>query len=143
MFKKVFMALFLTLFIVTTQALSQTEKVEVVTPEKIEGESEILYPVPYVPVLKGLSYQASESSVLKTGGVLTGMLVFKGNYKANSLVEFYRVQMKAQGWQEVGSFTSQITFLAFKRPEGQAFVSIKEGWVQTEVRIIVFLTGVK
>jgi len=143
MFKKIFIILFFFFFLFTTQAFTQEEKVEVVTPQKVEGEGEILYPVPYIPVLKDLSYQPSESAVLKTGSLLTGMLVFKGNYKMSSLVEFYRVQMKAQGWQEVGSFTSHTTFLAFRRPEGQAFISMKEGWVQTEVRIIVFLTGVK
>ncbi len=123
--------------------IARENKVEVVTPEKIEAQSDIYYPVPNVPVLKGLNYDPSESAILKTGGILTGMLVFKGNYKASSLVEFYRVQMKNLGWKEVGSFTSKTTFLAFKREDGQAFISLKEGLFQTEIRIIVFLTGVK
>ncbi|MGC8965781.1 MAG: hypothetical protein ACP5KO_03130 [Caldimicrobium sp.] len=119
------------------------EKVEVVTPEKTEVKSDIYYPVPNVPVLSDLNYQPEESALLKTGSYLTGILVFKGNYNASSLVEFYRVQMKSLGWQEIGSFTSKVNFLAFKRPEGQAFINIKEGFFQTELRIIVFLTGVK
>lgn len=143
MWKKILIMLFGLVFLVSESIFAQEDKVEVITPEKIESKSDILYPIPNIPVLKGLSYQPSDSAILKTGGVITGMLVFKGNYKANSLVEFYRVQMKNLGWQEVGSFTSKTTFLAFKRPEGQAFISIKEGWAQTEVRIIVFLTGVK
>lgn len=139
--KRVFISLFLT-FLLISPLLAQ-EKVEVTTPEKIEVKEEISYPVPNVPVLKGLNYQPSESAILKTGGILTGMLVFKGNYKASALVEFYRVQMKANGWQEIGSFTSKTTFLAFKRPDGQAFISISESWYQTELRIIVFITSVK
>ncbi|MDM7202674.1 MAG: hypothetical protein P3W84_000380, partial [Thermodesulfobacteriaceae bacterium] len=119
------------------------EKVEVLTPEKFEVKEEISYPIPNIPVLKELSYQPSESAILKTRGTINGMLVFKGNYKIPSLVEFYRIQMRANGWEEVGSFTSKTTFLAFKRPEGQAFISLSEGWVQTTIRIIFFVTGVK
>lgn len=129
-------------FLFSISLAHSQEKVEVITPENIEVKEDIAYPVPNIPVLKGLSYQASESAILKTAGRVTGMLVLKGNYKLSSLVEFYRVQMKAKGWEEVGSFTSKTTFLAFKRPEGQAFISISEGWAQTTVRIIFFLSGV-
>lgn len=135
-----FLILFLTIFL--SSGFPQ-EKVEVVTPEKIEATSEITYPIPHIPILRGLDYQPNQSALLKTGTLLTGMLVFKGNYKASSLVEFYRAQMKAQGWEEIGSFTSTTTFLAFRRPDGQAFIGITEGWINTEVRIIVFLSGVK
>lgn len=139
--KKFLTSLFLA-FLLSSPLFAQ-ERVEVITPEKIEAKEEISYPIPNVPVLKGLNYQPSESAILKTGGMLTGMLVFKGNYKTSALVEFYRVQMKANGWQEIGSFTSKTTFLAFKRPEGQAFINISESWYQTELRIIVFVTSVK
>lgn len=124
------------------QAFAQ-EKVEVITQETIDVQADITYPVPNIPVLKGLSYKPSESAILKTGGTITGLLVFQGNYKPASLVEFYRTQMRAQGWEEVGSFTSKTTFLAFKRQEGQAFITLSEGWVQTTIRIIFFITGVK
>ncbi len=141
--KKILIIFFGLFLFLSGNLFAQEDKVEVITPEKIEAQSDIVYPIPNIPVLKGLSYQPSDSAILKTGGIITGILVFKGNYKASDLVEFYRVQMKTLGWQEVGSFTSQTTFLAFKRQDGQAFISIKEGWVQTDVRIIVFLTGVK
>lgn len=142
MLRALFLSLFLFLTIFLTSGFPQ-EKVEVVTPEKIEATSEITFPIPHIPILRGLDYQPSQSALLKTGTILTGMLVFKGNYKASSLVEFYRAQMKAQGWEEIGSFTSKTTFLAFRRPDGQAFIGITEGWINTEVRIIVFLSGVK
>ncbi len=142
MFKKIFLILLFWLFFIEKPLLAE-EKVEVITPEKIEETSEILYPAPYVPVLKGLNYRGDKSAILKTGNMLTGILVFKGNYKANSLIEFYRVQMKANGWEEIGSFTSKMTFLAFKRPEGQVFIGISEDWYQSEVSIVIFLTGVK
>ncbi|MFN4131628.1 MAG: hypothetical protein ACK4GE_00960 [Caldimicrobium sp.] len=138
--KTIFITFIFFLFLISS-AFSQ-EQVEVVTPGNVEVKEDITYPVPYIPVLKGLSYQASESAILKTAGNVTGMLVLTGNYKTASLVEFYRVQMKAKGWVEMGSFTSKTTFLAFKRPEGHAFISISEGFVQTTVRIIFFLSGV-
>lgn len=140
--KKILLMFIVGFFLINFPLFAQ-EKVEVLTPEKFEVKEEISYPIPNIPVLKELSYQPSESAILKTGGTITGMLVFKGKYKIPSLVEFYRIQMRANGWEEVGSFTSKTTFLAFKRPEGQAFISLSEGWVQTTIRIIFFVTGVK
>lgn len=141
--RKIFLSLFLIMLLSFGNSLAQ-ERVEVITPEKIETtQTDITYPIPHIPVLRGLNYQPGQSALLKTGSILTGMLVFKGNFKPASLVEFYRTQMKAQGWEEIGSFTSKTTFLAFRRPDGQAFISISEGWTSTEVRLIVFLTGVK
>lgn len=140
--KKIFLIALIIFGFFAVQAFAQ-EKVEVITPETIEVQSDITYPIPYIPVLKGLSYKPNESAILKTGGTITGILVFQGNYKPASLVEFYRTQMRAQGWEEVGSFTSKTTFLAFRRQEGQAFIVLSEGWINTTVRIIFFLTGVK
>jgi len=58
------------------------------------------------------------------------------------LIEFYRTQMRLQGWEEVGAFSSKINFLSFRRPEGTAFVIISEGMFSTELRIVVMLQGV-
>jgi len=101
------------------------------------------YPVPFIPVLKDMEYVAEKSAVLKTPDLVTGMLVFKGNYSAKSLLNFYKVQMKNNGWKEVGSFTSKISFIAYERPEGTAFISISEGLISTELRIVVILNKLK
>ncbi len=116
------------------------ERVEVVQPA--EQASPIYFPIPFIPVLKDLSYKSDKSALFKTGRMLTGMLVFTGNIKSSSLVEFYRVQMRLQGWEEVGAFSSKINFLSYRRPEGTAFVVIGEGLLGSEVRIIVMLYGV-
>lgn len=142
MFRKL-SAIFVFLLIISLSSAFAQERSEVITPDRIETTADITYPIPHIPVLKGLDYQPNQSALLKTGNLLTGMLVFKSSYKPSSLVEFYRTQMKAQGWEEIGSFTSKTTFLAFRRPDGQAFIGISEGWISTEVRIIVFLSGVK
>ncbi|MCX7873930.1 MAG: hypothetical protein N2327_05830 [Caldimicrobium sp.] len=140
--QKLFCILTLLLLLIT-QPLSAQERVEVLTPERVEATAEITFPIPYIPILRGMDYQPGKSALLKTGTILTGMLVFKSGYKPTSLVEFYRTQMRAQGWEELGSFTAKTTFLAFRRPDGQAFIGITEGWTSTEVRIIVFLSGVR
>jgi len=126
----------------------QKPEVEVTTPEiteiKPEEKKDLVYfPIPYIPVLKDLEYQSEKSALLRTGDTLTGMIVFRGNYSPKSLVEFYRVQMKNQGWEEVGSFSSKVIFIAYKRPEGTAFISVSEGWYYTELRIVVILSKVK
>ncbi|GEM_PF-950570 len=116
-------------------------KVPVEKPAKVKTvENPVEFPVPYVPILKDWKYQSDQSAILKTTKILTGMLVYKVKYKANDLISFYRTQMPGQGWHEVGSFTSKVAFLAYKRPEGTAFISIKEGSFYTEVRIVVVLT---
>ena len=146
--KKFLIFIFINLFIFSIVFAQEKPNVEVITPQAEEVKSQkmkdlIYFPVPYIPVLKDLEYQAENSALLRTGEVLTGMLVFKGKYTLKSLVEFYKVQMKNQGWEEIGAFSSKITFIAYKRPEGTAFISISQGWYYAELRIVVMLTGVK
>lgn len=146
--KKFLIFIFINLFIFSIVFAQEKPNVEVITPQAEEVKSQkvkdlIYFPVPYIPVLKDLEYQAENSALLRTGEVLTGMLVFKGKYTLKSLVEFYKVQMVNQGWEEIGAFSSKITFIAYKRPEGTAFISISQGWYYAELRIVVMLTGVK
>ena len=146
--KKFLIFIFINLFIFSIVFAQEKPNVEVITPQAEEVKSQkmkdlIYFPVPYIPVLKDLEYQAENSALLRTGEVLTGLLVFKGKYTLKSLVEFYKVQMVNQGWEEIGAFSSKITFIAYKRPEGTAFISISQGWYYAELRIVVMLTGVK
>jgi len=146
--KKFLIFIFINLFIFSIVFAQEKPNVEVITPQAEEVKSQkmkdlIYFPVPYIPVLKDLEYQAENSALLRTGEVLTGMLVFKGKYTLKSLVEFYKVQMRNQGWEEIGAFSSKITFIAYKRPEGTAFISISQGWYYAELRIVVMLTGIK
>jgi len=146
--KKFLIFIFINLFAFSIVFAQEKPNVKVVTPRAEEVNSQkmkdlIYFPVPYIPVLKDLEYQAENSALLRTGGVLTGMLVFKGKYTLKSLVEFYKVQMINQGWEEIGAFSSKITFIAYKRPEGTAFISISQGWYYAELRIVVMLTEVK
>ncbi|RKX63064.1 MAG: hypothetical protein DRP34_03040 [Thermodesulfobacteriota bacterium] len=146
--KKFLIFIFINFFIFSIVFAQEKPNVEVITPQAEEVKSQkikdlIYFPVPYIPVLKDLEYQAENSALLRTGGVLTGMLVFKGKYTLKSLVEFYKVQMINQGWEEIGAFSSKITFIAYKRPEGTAFISISQGWYYAELRIVVMLSGIK
>ncbi len=131
-----------------TNLYAQQPKVEVTAPERVEvvqpreKTSLVYYPIPYVPVMTELDYKPDKSAIFKSGKVLTGMLVFSGNIKSSALIEFYRTQMRLQGWEEVGVFSSKINFLSFRRPEGTAFVIISEGMLSTELRIVVMLQGV-
>jgi hypothetical protein len=131
-----------------TNLYAQDAKVEVSAPERVEvvqpkeKTSPVYFPIPYVPVMTELGYKPDKSAIFKSGKVLTGMLVFSGNIKSSALIEFYRTQMRLQGWEEVGAFSSRINFLSFRRPEGTAFVIISEGMFSTELRIVVMLQGV-
>ena len=105
------------------------------TPEQL-----IQFPVPFIPVLSDFNYISSESAILKTPKILTGILVYKAKYKIEDLVNFYKTQMISQGWEEIGTFISKTNFLAYKRPEGTAFIRIKSESFNTEIRIVVILT---
>ncbi len=131
-----------------TNLYAEEAKVEVSAPERVEvvppqnKTSPVYYPLPYIPVMTDLAYKPDKSAILKTGKLVTGLLTFSGNIKASALIEFYRTQMRLQGWEEVGAFSSKVNFLSFRRPEGTAFVIISEGMFSTELRIVVMLQGV-
>lgn len=146
--KKILIVLFIYLFSFSIVFAQEKPKVEVITPEAEEVKSRekkdlIYFPVPFIPVLKDLDYQPEKSALLRLGDILTGMLVFRGNYSPNSLIEFYKTQMVNQGWEEIGAFSSKTTFMAYKRPEGSAFISVSQGWYYTELRVVIMLSQVK
>lgn len=146
--RKLLIVLLINLFIFSLVFAQEKPKVEVVTPQVEEVKSPekkdlTYFPVPFIPVLKDLDYQPEKSALLRLGDILTGMLVFRGNYSPTSLVEFYKVQMANQGWEEIGAFSSKTTFMAYRRPEGTAFISVSQGWYYTELRIVVMLSQVK
>lgn len=117
---------------------SSKPKVETLKTQPVKKLSDISFPVPHIPVLKDLNYQPEKSAILNTSNVIIGMLVYKCNYNVKALVEFYKIQMRNQGWTEIGSITaSKITLLAFKRPEGSAFISISQGSFTSQLRIMV------
>lgn len=142
--KKIFflwIIFFLFSLILKKTNLVWAQEPEVKEPEKVQEVGNLTFPLPYIPMLKDLNYQPDKSALFKTGNFLTGTLVFTGRYSSSSLVEFFKIQMKSQGWEEIGSFASKIIFLAFKRPEGYAFITISEGTFSTEVRIVAVLSG--
>jgi len=108
--------------------------------KKKTSEQLIQFPVPYIPVLSDFNYVSDESAILKTSQTLTGILVYKTKYKIKDIVNFYKTQMISQGWKEIGIFISKTNFLAYKRPEGTAFISIKSESFNTEIRIVIILT---
>lgn len=146
--KRLLILFFINLFFFSLAFSQEKPNVEVITPKAEEVKPQekkdlVYFPVPYIPVLKDLEYQPEKSALLRTGDILTGMLVFRGNYSPKSLVEFYRVQMKNHGWEEIGAFSSKVIFIAYKRPEGTAFISISQGWYYTELRIVAMLSQAK
>ncbi len=147
--KKVFFMILISFLFFSTAFAQRNTGFETVTFQngtsaKVEKKKSLIYfPVPFIPVLKDMEYQADKSALLKSGKLLTGMLVFSGNYSPKALVEFYETQMANQGWEEIGAFSSKIIFIAYKRPEGTAFISISQGWYHTELRIVVMLTQTK
>jgi len=136
---KVFSLIFLFCFLLGLGKVSFATQTEASNQTQAQKPL-VTYPVPYVPVLSDMQYIPDKSAILKTPTLITGELVFKGNYSSKSLLQFYKVQMKNNGWKEIATFSSKVTLMVYKRPEGTVFISISPGIISTEVRIDVVLT---
>ena len=134
-----FLSFFVIMFAIISINITYTKTFAKVS-KKNTSKQLIQFPVPFIPILSDFNYVAGESAILKTPKTLTGILVYKTKYKIKDIVNFYKTQMISQGWKEIGIFISKTNFLAYKRPEGTAFISIKGESFSTEIRIVVILT---
>jgi hypothetical protein len=56
-----------------------------------------------IPVPKGMTYRASESTVIETPTVSAGREVFRGRLELESLAVATRTTLEANGWRHVGT----------------------------------------
>jgi len=59
-----------------------------------------------IPVPKGLSYQADDSTVVETPNVKAVRYVYRGRLEAESLATAIRSTLEANGWRNVSSMKS-------------------------------------
>ena len=139
--KKVLSSLLICLTIFSISLFTSSCTVAAKNSKSLKSQKPLFYyPVPFVPVLKDMTQIPDKSALLKTPSLVVGVLVYKGNYSAKSLFNFYKTQMKMLGWRKVGSFTSKLSFLAYKRPGGTVFISVSQGLLSTELRIVIILS---
>ncbi len=137
MWQKRALLLVLALFLAscTTPLARKTAKVNkpVVPPKPLYLGTEF----PDIVVPRGMQVVQEKSMVVKTNTYIGGVLTLRGRIKVDSLVEFFKSQLTARGWELNGSIRYKDTLLAFNRPHGCCFVYISESGfgTMTEVQI--------
>lgn len=92
---------------------------------------------PDIVVPRGMSVVQSKSMVVNTSSFVGGVLTLRGRIKVESLIEFFKNQLEARGWELAGSIHYKNTLLAFQRPNGSCIVYISEPGmgITTEIQI--------
>jgi hypothetical protein len=85
-----------------------------------------------IPVPKGLSYQADESTIIETTSVKAVRQVYRGRLELESLATAIRSTLEANGWRHVSSTpmrSSQQAMTQVYEKDGDSLkVQLWEGW---------------
>ncbi len=111
----------------------------------MEGEQEgKAHPTTYapkrfedVPVPLNVEFSEAEAFMFETDALRTGVLVYYGNVRVDSLVEFFKVAMAQQGWSLVNSFVWGGAALNFEKANRTALINIDQGTFNTKLVIRV------
>jgi type IV pilus biogenesis protein CpaD/CtpE len=90
-----------------------------------------------IPVAKGMSYQAGDSTVIETPTVQAAREVYRGRIELESLATATRTTLEANGWRHVSSTTvsKHGTTQVFEKAGSSLEVHLWEGWWYTYVEL--------
>ena len=84
-----------------------------------------------------LSLDRKNSFVFSTPSFTTGVLVFEGYVKGDSLVDFFNTHMAKDGWSLKSSFRYRKTILSFEKDARSCLILVTEYPLKTKVEIWV------
>ena len=90
-----------------------------------------------IPVPKGLTYQASKSTVIESPSVKAARLVYRGRLEVDSLSVAMRTTLEANGWRHVSSTATAdhgITQV-YEKSGSSLEVHLIDGWWYTFVEL--------
>jgi len=90
-----------------------------------------------IPVPKGLTYQASKSTVIESPTVKAARLVYRGRLEVDSLSVAMRTTLEANGWRHVSSTSAAdhgITQV-YEKASSSLEVRLLDGWWFTFVEL--------
>jgi hypothetical protein len=90
-----------------------------------------------IPVPKGLTYQASKSTVIESPSVKAARLVYRGRLEVDSLSVAMRTTLEANGWRHVSSTATAdhgITQV-YEKSGSSLEVHLIDGWWYTHVEL--------
>ncbi len=79
-----------------------------------------------IPVPAKFKYLSNESYVFQSKDMRIGMLKYKGKATADQIIQFYREQMPAYGWQLLNSFEFGQKIFNFEKKNESCIVYIEE-----------------
>ena len=94
-----------------------------------------------IPVPKGLTYQASKSTVIESPTVKAARLVYRGRLEVDSLSVAMRTTLEANGWRHVSSTSAAdhgITQV-YEKASSSLEVRLLDGWWFTFVELTASL----
>lgn len=101
----------------------------------------LFYDFPDIPVPNELNVLSSESSVYESGPFKTGILTFRGRVDLNSLINFFQLAMKQQGWKAKGSFRYRRSVMVFEKPDKICVMNFYDKLYYSYVEVYVVPSG--
>ena len=94
-----------------------------------------------IPAPSEMNVLSSESSVYESGPFKTGILTLRGRVDLNSLINFFQLAMKQQGWKAKGSFRYRRSVMVFEKPDKICVMNFYEKLYYSYVEIYVVPSG--
>jgi len=92
--------------------------------------------LPDLVLPRELKIVQEKTLLVRTPSYVGGLITARGRVTRDSLVTFFRKQLAARGWKEMGYIKYKNVLLAFRRPNGSCFIYItSSGLGGLEVRI--------
>ncbi len=90
-----------------------------------------------VPVPAGFTKNANESVLVETPTFRIGLLVYEGKAETSALAEFFKVNMRANGWQMLSSFLGKEAQMVFVKGDRSSLITVtqKPAGTRLEVRV--------
>ena len=105
------------------------------------GSHALFYDFQDIPVPNEMNVLSSESSVYESGPFKTGILTLRGRVDLNSLINFFQLAMKNQGWKAKGSFRYRRSVMVFEKPDKVCVMNFYEKLYYSYVEIYVVPSG--
>jgi len=121
--------------------VAETDDPSAETAVEDTGPTPIYYDFGDVLIPSELKLQKKHSFVLRTPGLSSGVLSFKGRVEVNSLIAFFESNMSKDNWKPITSFKSPRTIMLYQKENRWCVISIIESDFHTNVEIYVAPTA--
>ena len=80
-----------------------------------------------IPIPEGSQYLTDKTIIFGEGGNFTGVLYLLHNLPADEVVDFYRLNMRDDGWSEIAIVRSDFILINFDKEDRFATIKVNRG----------------